>query len=133
MKMPNGGFNPAYNAQLATDTKSRAILGVDVTNEGSDGAGLSEPMRRQVETRSGRKVEEHRLDGGYLRTEDLERAHAEDVALPSNSVVRAAQAGARPQGHGARREEDRAGQTGTEEGRRSDASKPAATSFVTAI
>jgi len=81
MKMPNGGFNPAYNAQLATDTESRAIVGVDVTNEGSDGAGLSEPMRRQVETRSGRKVEEHLLDGGYLRTEDLERAHAEDVAL----------------------------------------------------
>ena len=81
MKMPNGGFNPAYNAQLATDTESRAIVGVDVTNEGSDGAGLSEPMRRQVETRSGRKVQEHLLDGGYLRTEDLERAHAEDVAL----------------------------------------------------
>jgi len=26
-------------------------------------------------------VEEHLVDGGYLRTEDLERAHAEDVAL----------------------------------------------------
>jgi hypothetical protein len=28
MKMPNGGFNPAVNVQLATDTRSRAILGV---------------------------------------------------------------------------------------------------------
>jgi len=81
MKMPNGGFNPAYNAQLATDTESRAIVGVDVTNEGSDSAGLSEPMREQVEARSGRKVEEHLVDGGYLRTEDLERTHGENVAL----------------------------------------------------
>jgi len=81
MKMPNGGFNPAYNAQLATDTESRAIVGVNVTNEGSDSAGLSEPMREQVEARSGRKVQEHLLDGGYLRTEDLERAHGENVAL----------------------------------------------------
>lgn len=27
MKMPNGGFNPAVNVQLATDTESRAMLG----------------------------------------------------------------------------------------------------------
>jgi transposase len=95
MKMPNGGFNPAYNAQLATDTESRAIVGVDVTNEGSDSAGLSEPMRRQVETRSGRKVQEHLLDGGYLRTEDLERAHGEDVALfvPPKPARKAARRG----------------------------------------
>ena len=81
MKMPNGGFNPAYNVQVATDTESRAVVGVDVTNEGSDAAGLSEPMREQVEQRTGRKVEEHLLDGGYLRTDDVERAHAEGVAL----------------------------------------------------
>ena len=34
MKMPNGGFNPAVNVQLAADTASRAILGVEVSNEG---------------------------------------------------------------------------------------------------
>jgi len=36
MKMPNGGYNPAVNVQLASDTESRAILGVEVSNEGSD-------------------------------------------------------------------------------------------------
>src|SRR5713101_8246134 len=51
MKMPNGGFNPAVNVQLAADTESRAILGVEVSNEGYDSAGLSEPMREQVEKR----------------------------------------------------------------------------------
>jgi transposase len=81
MKMPNGGFNPAVNVQLASDTQSRAIVGVEVHNEGSDSAGLSEPMRQQVERRSGGKVEQHLLDGGYLRKEDVEGGHAQGVEL----------------------------------------------------
>ena len=31
MKMPDGGFRPAYNFQLAVDTGSQVIVGVDVT------------------------------------------------------------------------------------------------------
>lgn len=81
MKMANGGFNPAVNVQLATDTESRAIVGVEVSKEGYDAAGLSEPMRRQVEERTGKKVEEHLMDGGYLRTEDIEEAHQDEVKL----------------------------------------------------
>ena len=81
MKMANGGFNPAVNVQLATDTESRVVVGVEVSNEGYDAAGLSEPMRRQVEERTGKKVEEHLLDGGYLRTEDIEDAHEDEVKL----------------------------------------------------
>jgi hypothetical protein len=45
MKMSNGGFNPAVNVQLAADTASRALVGVEVSNEGSDAAGLSAPLR----------------------------------------------------------------------------------------
>jgi hypothetical protein len=52
-----------------------------VTNEGSDTAGLSEPMREQVERRTGRTVEQHLLDGGYFTQADLERAHAGGVEL----------------------------------------------------
>jgi len=81
MKMPNGGFNPAFNVQLATDTESRAIVAVEVSNKGTDSAGLSEPLREQVEERTGQKVEQHLLDGGYIKTEDLERAHEQGVAL----------------------------------------------------
>ena len=81
MKMPNGGFNPACNVQLATDTESRAIVGVAVSSEGSDSAGLSEAMRQQVEQRTGRAVEQHLLDGGYLRIADIEQAHAQGVEL----------------------------------------------------
>ena len=81
MKMANGGFNPAANVQLATDTESRAILGVEVSNEGSDSAGLSEPMRQQVEQRTSGKVEQHLVDGGYLCMEDIVEAHQQGVEL----------------------------------------------------
>jgi transposase len=81
MKMANGGYNPAVNVQLATDPQSRAILGVEVSNECSDSAGLSEPMRQQVEQRTGGKVEQHLVDGGYLRMEDIVEAHQQGVEL----------------------------------------------------
>ena len=81
MKMANGGYSPGVNVQLATDTQSRAILGVEVSNEGSDSAGLSEPIRQQVEQRTGGKVEQHLVDGGYLRTEDIVQAHQQGVEL----------------------------------------------------
>jgi len=81
MKMSNGGYNPAVNVQLATDTESRAIVGVEVSNEGTDSAGLSAPMRQQVEERTGGEVKEHLLDGGYLRIKDIEEAHQQGVAL----------------------------------------------------
>src|SRR5271157_5621121 len=81
MKMANGGFNPAANVQLAGDTESRAALGVEVSKEGSDSAGLSAPMREQVEKRTGGKVREHLLDGGYVRYEDINEAADQGVAL----------------------------------------------------
>ncbi len=81
MKMPNGGYDPAVNVQLAADVESRAIVGVEVSAEGSDSGGLSAPLREQVEQRTGGKVEQHLLDGGYLRKEDLEAAHQQGVAL----------------------------------------------------
>jgi transposase len=73
MRMPDGGTRPAFNVQLAVDAESRAIVGVDVTNAGSD-AGLAGPMREQVADRTGEAVKEHLLDGGYVRLEDVDRA-----------------------------------------------------------
>jgi len=80
MKMPNGGFNPAYNVQFANDPTSRAIVGVMVSNSGVDGP-LSEPMRQQVERRTGEKVSEHLVDGGYVNLEAIDRAAVEEVDL----------------------------------------------------
>lgn len=80
MKMPNGGFNPAYNVQLASDPDSRAIVGVMVSNSGAD-SPLSEPMRKQVEQRTGEKVSEHLIDGGYVNLDAIDTATAENVTL----------------------------------------------------
>jgi transposase len=80
MKMPDGGFRPAMNVQVATDTASRAIVGVDVINAGVD-TGQLEPMRRQVETRTKQTVHEHLADGGYLTFDDVERAAEQQVTL----------------------------------------------------
>jgi Transposase DDE domain len=88
MKMPNGGFNPAVNVPLATAPESRAVVGVEVSNAGTDSVGLSEPMRQQVEQRSGGKVEQQLMDGGYLRTQDIERAQVQrgELFVPPKSA-----------------------------------------------
>ena len=52
MKMPDGGMRPAVNVQLATDTDSRIITGVDVSNVGSD-KGQMGPMLDQHRDRYG--------------------------------------------------------------------------------
>ena len=80
MKMPDGGFRPAVNVQLAVDTASRAVVGVAVAGEGVD-TGQLEPMRRQVAARTGLKVAEHLADGGFLTLDDVERAAREGVDL----------------------------------------------------
>jgi transposase len=80
MKMSDGGFRPAYNVQVASDTQSRLIVGVDACNQGNDYA-QSQPMREQVENRTGQKVLEHLIDGGYLKLELIERAEREGVTL----------------------------------------------------
>jgi hypothetical protein len=51
-----------------------------VTNAGSD-AGLAEPMRDQTEERTGERVKEQLIDGGYVKLEDLDRAAESEVTL----------------------------------------------------
>jgi transposase len=70
MKMANGGFNPAYNVQFATDTESQIITGVDVINSGSDQGQLA-PMLEQHEERYEQRPEEVLVDGGFSKKEDI--------------------------------------------------------------
>jgi transposase len=73
MKMPDGGFRPAYNVQLATTTDGGAIVGVDVTTAGTDGAELS-PMLAQLERRFGARPAEALVDGGFATTDAIDTA-----------------------------------------------------------
>jgi hypothetical protein len=63
MKMPDGGFRPAYNVQFATDSQCGVIVGVDVTSAGTD-AGQTTPMVEQIERRTGAKPKDYLVDGG---------------------------------------------------------------------
>jgi len=71
MMMPGGGFRPAYNVQFDSDTGSQVIVGVSVTNQGSD-QGLAAPMAQQVEQRYERTPAEYLMDGGFVKNEDIE-------------------------------------------------------------
>jgi len=72
MKMADGGFRPAYNAQFSTDTVSQVIVGVAVTNQGTD-MGLVMPMIAELETRYGIAPAEALVDGGFASLEDIEQ------------------------------------------------------------
>lgn len=81
MKMPDGGFRPAYNVQFATTAdEARVIVGVAVTNRGSD-AQQSTPMLEQIEERTGQRPKEMLLDGGYAQHEALDAAAAKEVTV----------------------------------------------------
>ena len=70
MKMADGGFRPAYNVQLATDTQTQIITGVDVTNSGGD-QGKMAPMVEQHQERYDETPNEMLVDGGYTKKEDI--------------------------------------------------------------
>jgi len=71
MKMGDGGFRPAYNAQYATDSESQVIVGADVVTAGSD-LGQMAPMVEQVSERCGSAPDEWLVDGGYPAHEQLD-------------------------------------------------------------
>jgi hypothetical protein len=78
MKMANGGFNPAYNVQFATDTKTQVIVGVDVLTIGSD-QGQMGPMVDQIADRYDQVPNAMLVDGGFAKHEDIESVSQPEV------------------------------------------------------
>lgn len=68
MKVANGGFNPAYNVQFANDGDARVIVGVDVTNEGSDGNEMV-PMYTKVTSSFGVIPKRYVIDAAFATKE----------------------------------------------------------------
>ena len=73
MKMADGGFRPAFNGQFAADTESQVIVGVEVTNEGSD-QGQMKPMLEQIVERYEQVPAEYLVDGGFANHDAIEYA-----------------------------------------------------------
>lgn len=80
MKMADGGFRPAFNAQFATDTQTQVIVGVDISNSGSD-QGKMTPMIEQIAGRYDRKPEEFLVDGGFAGHAEIEKATGAEVTV----------------------------------------------------
>lgn len=74
MKMGDGGFRPAFNMQYAVAGSElggpRTIVGVNVTNVGSDMGSLA-PMVEQIEERTGQRPAVLLADGGHAKAEDI--------------------------------------------------------------
>jgi len=72
MKMPDGGFRPAYNTQLAAETEHGLVVGLDVTTTGADQPSL-EPMIEQIAKRTGRQPDTVLADGGFFNCDSVTR------------------------------------------------------------
>jgi transposase len=73
MKFANGGYWPGYNVQFSTDTESGVIVGVEVTNAGTDNEQLT-PMLDQLEQRYERVPAEALVDGGFVSVDAIDQA-----------------------------------------------------------
>lgn len=80
MKMPDGGYRPAYNVQFATTLDTLVVVGVDVTNAGTD-AGQMTPMVEQVNESCQATPPEWYVDGGFATQEDITQASAQGTVV----------------------------------------------------
>ena len=73
MKFADGGFRPGYNVQFATDTATGIIVGVDVTNAGTDNEQMP-PMLDQMEQRYDELPGDMLIDGGFASLDAIDEA-----------------------------------------------------------
>jgi transposase len=80
MKMPDGGFRPAFNLGFASDPRSTMIAAVTLDNTGSD-KGQLRPMSEWLAEAYGQRPGEHLADGGFAKLADIEALAAAGVAV----------------------------------------------------
>ena len=104
MKMADGGFRPALNVQFATTVKGGVIVGVDVSNRGTDAAEL-EPMLKKLEATYGGRPGTALVDGGYANVESIDAAESKGTRVLA-PVPRAEEEAAKGKDPHARRKGD---------------------------
>jgi transposase len=80
MKMPEGGYRPAYNLQLASDEDIQVIVAVAVETTGND-AGQAPAGLAQVVRRTGRQPEAYLMDGNFAKREDVTALERQGVSV----------------------------------------------------
>jgi hypothetical protein len=79
MKMADGGFRPAFNAQVNVDMDSRIIVGVDLSTDADP--RLLVPMLDQTQDRYGQLMDDHYVDGGFRSNEGITAAGTRGVTV----------------------------------------------------
>jgi transposase len=97
MKFSDGGCRPGFNVQFATDTATGIVLGVDVTNAGTDSEQMP-PMLDQLETRYDTVPGEILVDGGFASLDAIDATEARDckVYAPVKDAEKQKKAGKDP-------------------------------------
>lgn len=80
MKMPDGGFRPAYNCQVGTVAEGQIVVDVAVDSTGSD-RGLLRPMLKRLRQRYRRLPRRQLVDGGFHKNDDTEWAAEHGVLV----------------------------------------------------
>ena len=80
MKMPDGGYRPAYNCQLGTVAEGQIVVAVEAMAVGSD-RGLMPSMINQIKRRYGRRPRRYLVDGGFNKNDDTEWAAGIGVSV----------------------------------------------------
>ena len=75
MKMADGGFRPAFNAQLAVDADTQLIAAVAISNSGSD-MGQMSPMHQDIQQRYGTTPDHWLADGGFTKLQAIDELTA---------------------------------------------------------
>jgi Transposase DDE domain len=71
MKMADGGFRPAFNAQLAVDADTQLIAAVAISNSGSD-MGQMSPMHQDIHKRYATTPDYWLADGGFTKLQAID-------------------------------------------------------------
>jgi transposase len=99
MKMPNGGYDPAYNVQLVTDLDSFVILAFDVLTVGSD-LGQLNPMLEKLEQQQSVSLQDVNIfaDGNFAKHTDIDEvaARGAEVYTPVKQAAQQIKAGKDP-------------------------------------
>ena len=80
MKMPDGGFRPAYNVHLVSDTTSKVIVAVEVDNVGTDTHTMV-PLAEQIEQRYQARPQEWLADGGCNSLNNVDKMDERDCKI----------------------------------------------------
>jgi transposase len=80
MMQSDGGFAPSYNVQISTEASNKIIVGVGVTQDGTDYNQLADGIDR-VKANTSATPEQMVVDGGYIKNGNIETAAAQGIDL----------------------------------------------------